>query len=340
MNIYDISKKAGVSTATVSRVINGSSAVSPKTREKVLKVIEESGYSPNIFARGLGLNSMNTIGLLCADVSDMYIAQGISFIERGLREHGYDTILSCAGYLQERKEKALKLLLSKRVDAVICVGSSFVSCQENNNHYILEGAKEVPIMVLNAFLNVPNVYGVLCDDTAAVFDATTRLIQKGIHQILYLYDHLSYCGHKKLKGYKDAFLQAGLPVKQEYIRCALDISPSPTISQITAFVQSLANNGLVFNGAITTDDWLAVGVIKYAAKENISIPNQLSVVGYNNSSLAICCEPELTSIDNKLQLICQHCVTTLMQVLSKKEAPSQTIFSADIITRNTTAADF
>ena len=70
MNIYDISKKAGVSIATVSRVLNGNEKVSANTRQKVLRVMEEESYSPNAFARGLGLNTMKTIGILCADSSD------------------------------------------------------------------------------------------------------------------------------------------------------------------------------------------------------------------------------------------------------------------------------
>ena len=77
MTIYDISEKAGVSIATVSRVLNGSSNVSEKTRKKVLEVMEEYDYTPNAFARGLGLNTMNTIGILCADSSDLYLAKAV-----------------------------------------------------------------------------------------------------------------------------------------------------------------------------------------------------------------------------------------------------------------------
>lgn len=86
MTIYDVSEKAGVSIATVSRVLNGSNNVSEQTRQKVLAVIEACGYTPNAFARGLGLNSMNTIGILCADSSDLYLANAIYHIEQELRK--------------------------------------------------------------------------------------------------------------------------------------------------------------------------------------------------------------------------------------------------------------
>ena len=101
--IYDISSKAGVSIATVSRVLNGSDKVSVQTKERVLQVIDECGYEPNAFARGLGTGSMKTIGILCADVADIYLANAVSFLERELRQNGFDTILNCTGHQLEQK---------------------------------------------------------------------------------------------------------------------------------------------------------------------------------------------------------------------------------------------
>ena len=95
MNIYDVSKHAGVSIATVSRVLNGNPNVSEKTRNKVLNVMAELGYTPNVFARGLGLNTMQTIGIMCSDSSDPYLANAIYYLERALRSFEYDAILCC-----------------------------------------------------------------------------------------------------------------------------------------------------------------------------------------------------------------------------------------------------
>ena len=90
MNIYDVSKKANVSIATVSRVLNGNPNVSDKTRAHVMDVMEKMGYKPNIFARGLGLNTMKTIGIMCSETSDLYLADAVYYLERDLRVHGYD----------------------------------------------------------------------------------------------------------------------------------------------------------------------------------------------------------------------------------------------------------
>ena len=115
MNIYDISQKAGVSIATVSRVLNGSEKVSEKTRKKVLAVMEENSYTPNAFARSLGLNSMHTVGILCSDSSDVYQAQAIYYLERELRKNSYASMLCCTGCELLEKQSYLNLLLSRNV---------------------------------------------------------------------------------------------------------------------------------------------------------------------------------------------------------------------------------
>ncbi len=88
MNIYDVSEKAGVSIATVSRVLNGNPNVSDRTRSRVLKVMDELGYTPNVFARGLGLGTIQTVGIMCSDSSDPYLAHAIYYLERGLKDYG------------------------------------------------------------------------------------------------------------------------------------------------------------------------------------------------------------------------------------------------------------
>ena len=179
MNIYDVSERAGVSIAPVSRVLNGNPNVSPKTRDRVLSVMDELGYTPNVFARGLGLGSMKTIGIMCSDSSDIYLANAIYFLERELRNFGYDSILCCTGYTLENKKNYLNLLLSKRVDALILLGSKFIESREKDNAYILNAAKTVPVMLVNGYLEGDNVYSTLCDDYTAVFSAVSSLIEEG-----------------------------------------------------------------------------------------------------------------------------------------------------------------
>lgn len=331
MNIYDVSKAAGVSIATVSRVINGNSNVSEKTKNKVLAVIDEFGYTPNAFARGLGLNTMQTIGIMCPDSSDPYLADAIYYLERELRRNNYDSILCCTGYQLSTKEKYLKLLLSKRIDAVILIGSSFIEPNENSNKYIYDAAKEVPIVLINGFLDGSNIYSTVCDDYQAVYDCVTSLINFGSNQILYLYHSLSYSGIKKLEGYQAAIEKGGLTLDDAYVRHFFG-----TIHETKDFLINLSKNGLKFDAVVTSDDSLAVSALKYAKACNLSVPENFSVVGYNNSIMSQCCEPELTSVDNKVETACINAVTTLMRVFAGNNVPAKTMFSADIVKRGTT----
>lgn len=334
MTIYDISEKAGVSIATVSRVLNGSSNVSDKTKKKVLDVINQYEYTPNAFARGLGLNTMKTIGVMCADSSDLYLAKAIYFIEQKLRANGYDSILCCTGYELETEEKCLNLLISKKVDGIILVGSHFVYESERDNRYITDAALQVPVMLLNASFDAPNVYSIVSDDYNSMYEATSQMIASGIQDILYFYNSTSYSGKRKLAGYRAAMEEAGLLRSGNLMQ--LYTGAHEDIQGMSDHLMKVQGKGILFRGVIASDDNLALGAIKYARTAGLRIPEELSIIGYNNSLLASCSSPELTSIDNKLETLCQHLITTLMGLLNGNEMPKKTVFSGELIRRGTT----
>ncbi len=334
MTIYDISEKAGVSIATVSRVLNGSNNVSEKTKKKVLDVINQYEYTPNAFARGLGLNTMKTIGIMCADSSDLYLAKAIYFLEQQLRTNGYDSILCCTGYNLEDKISSMNLLINKKVDGIILVGSNFIYENEADNKYICDAANQVPIMLLNAALDAPNVYSIVSDDFTSMYNATIQMIETGIEDIIYFYNSTSYSGKRKLAGYRAAMEEHGLMKSGNYLQ--FYSGSHEDIPAMTEHLMKLRSKGLSFHGVIAADDTLALAAIRYAKEANLQIPDDLSIIGYNNSMLTHCCDPELTSIDNKLDTLCQHLITTLMGILGGNEMPKKTIFSGELITRGTT----
>lgn len=334
MTIYDISEKAGVSIATVSRVLNGSSNVSEKTKKKVLDVIHQYEYTPNAFARGLGLNTMKTIGIMTADSSDLYLAKAIYYIEQKLRANGYDSILCCTGYDLANKVKCINLLLNKKVDGIILVGSNFIYEQDSDNKYIADAAEQLPIMLLNAAMDVPNVYSVVSDDYNSMYEATMQMIQSGIQDILYFYNSTSYSGKRKLAGYRSAMEEKKLLKSGSFMQ--LYQGAHENIPAMAQHLKRIYDKGMDFHGVIAADDSLALAALKFARERDIKVPDELSVIGYNNSMLSYCCEPELTTIDNKLETLCQHLIVTLLGVLEGKEMPKKTIFSGELIKRGTT----
>lgn len=334
LTIYDISKEANVSIATVSRVLNGSDNVRESTRKKVMEVIEKYDYAPNAFARGMSLRSLRTIGILCADSSDLFLAKAVYFLQQELQANEYESLLCCTGYNWDMKQNYVNLILSKKTDALILVGSNFIGTTEEENQYITDVAEQVPVMILNASLDHQNVYSTFCDDKGTMYDTTMKMIDSGIEDILYIYDSNSYSGKHKLKGFEMAMKESEIENYKDLIYYYDgDITQMDSIEK---FISDIADSGKKFHGVIASDDHLAIGAVKYAQSKGISIPEDLQIIGYNNSVLTTCCTPELTSVDNRLETQTHQLVQTLVGVLGGQEMPERTVYSGKLIERGTT----
>lgn len=330
MNIYDIAKLAGVSIATVSRVVNDSPKVSEKTKAKVRAVMEEQNYTPNVFARGLGLNSMKTVGIICPDVSDNYMANAVACLEKSLRSYGYDCTLYCSGYEYEGKVNAVNTVIQKKIDALILVGSHYAGYgKENEAAYLQKAAEQVPVFLINGYIRCPGVYCVLSDNYQEVYDTVSALTEAGRKRILFLYDSNSYSAMRKRKGYEDALKDNGMPVTEE-----LEIFVQNKIMKVRDTL--LEQKNLDFDAVVATDDGLAVGAVKYLKMRNISVPDKVNVIGYNNSELSICCEPELSSIDSRCETLCETAVDSLMLLLDGQSVRHKKVVPCHLIKRRTT----
>ena len=334
LTIYDISEKAGVSIATVSRVLNGSSKVKESTRKKIMDIIDEYGYTPNSSARAMGLKSMQTIGILCADSSDIFLAKAVYYLEQNLQANNYESLLCCTGYNLDVRKNYIDLILSKKVDGLILVGSNFIGSTEEENAYIHDCSKKVPVMILNASYHYDNVYCVLSDDMNSVYRATTGMIESGIQDILYLYNSTSYSGRKKLDGFRMAMESQKIKNYEELI---LRVPEGLTeMDEIADFITDFAKSGHSFHGVIASEDQLGIAAIKYGQQNSLSIPDDLYIIGYNNSVLTQCCTPELTSIDNQLEAQTRSLIKTLLGVLSGQSVPQKTVFPGNLVRRKTT----
>ena len=310
MNIYDIAQMANVSIATVSRVVNNSPKVSEKTRKKVMDIIDTYGYTPNVFAQGLGLNTMHTIGILVPSISDLYISRAVGCLEESLHDMGYDIILSCSGYTAKQKETHIELLLSKRIDALILVGSTYAGSEDesHNTDYIAKAAEDIPVFIINGFVEGENIYCNAAEDYRISYSVTKELISKGRKRIVFLTDSRSYSANQKRQGYEDALIEAGLEVSEDmmlFMKNDMDI------------VKSLFCNYdyLNYDAVFATDDAMAIGVMNYMKSIGKTVPEDVSIVGYNNSVLCKCTTPELTSVDNKVELVSLQTVKAVKAVL-------------------------
>ena len=220
MTIHDISKLANVSVATVSRVLNGNANVAERTKERVMAVIREKSYTPNAFARGLGLDTMRTVGILCVDPADADACPSLQFaigyLQRELRRQDFDSLLYCVGYDMKEKEHSIQAMLNRRVDAIIIIGSFFIENNSKNNLCIMSAAQTTPVWLVNGNLeNISNVFCTRCDDCNGAYRATRALLDSGCKDVLMLHYSNTYSEQQKIAGYQALMEQA--PVREEYI---------------------------------------------------------------------------------------------------------------------------
>lgn len=325
--MHDIAKLAGVSIATVSRVINEPEKVKPETRERVQQILTETNFVANAFARGLVVNSMKTIGVLVVDIRDLYFSTVTYNIERGFTKLGYNVILSNTGGELGEKKKYLRVMLEKQVDGLILVGSVFK--ETAGNEHILAASESVPIVMVNSLLEGNNIYSVLCDDVQGVREVVNYLVQQGRRAIYYLDDVKGSSGLAKIAGFKAGMTEHGL---NEANILKMGTDPERTLSGLTRFLAARPQVDAIITGQDTT----AIGVMKELAKLNYQVPKDVAVVGYNNSILAEIATPALTSVDNLQEPMAKYAVQILFDILHHKPVPKKTVLSPNLIIRDST----
>lgn len=302
-----------------------------KTKQRVRAVMEEHSYVPSGFSRGLGLNTMRTIGLLCPDAADDYMAKAVACLEQNLREYGYNCVLCCSGYGYEDCQIAVSSLLRRRMDALILIGSIYADDDPDSErvNYVREAAKQVPVFTINAWIRGENIHCALCNDYEASYLAVREMIQSGRRKILFLTDVNTVSTNLKRQGCEAALAEAGLTLQGD-----VNVGLANQINQTRDYMLKLAN--LDVDGILAANDALAAGALKYAKRRGLRVPKDLCVIGYNNSELSVCCDPELSTIDSREARICQIAIDSLRLRLAGRPAGDRVFAKGYLIRRGTT----
>ena len=326
MNIKDIAKLSGVSVSTVSRVINNQANVSPEKRQAVLSVMRKNDYTPNIFARGLNAKSTKSIGILCSELDDINHAKMISLLENQLRKKGFSTLLCCSGGYSPFRKEHFEFLTAKQVDAIMEIGSSYGEANDLDTYQRI--SSQLPVIILNGFVDLPTVYSVRCDEKAAIFNLVDIFQQRGCRYIYYLEDNTTFSAVEKQQGFFEAIEKFSL---KSTAKCITIPIHSNEILDTRAKIEQLLKGGHKIDAILTADDLIAVGALQALNKMGVSVP----VVGFNNSDFAVACTPHLTTIDNRREYICDTAIDMLMNLLDGKEAINHIVVSSKLIVGDT-----
>lgn len=315
ITIYDVAREAGVSMATVSRVVNGNKNVKENTRKKVLEVIERLDYRPNAVARGLASKKTTTVGVVIPNIANSYfsiLAKGIDDIAAMYK---YNIVLASSDEDDDKEINVINTLFAKQVDGIIFMG-----------HHITDEIRgefsrsKTPVVLAGSIDPDNQVGSVNIDYQAATKEAVQILVKNGHKDIAFvsgaLIDPIN--GHARLGGYKQALEEAGIAYNEGLI-----FEAPYSFRDGLRLVERLRNSGAT--AAFISDDELAVGILDGLLDAGVKVPEEFEIITSNNSLLTDVVRPKLTTITQPLYDIGAVAMRLLTKLMNKEEVEQKTI---------------
>lgn len=328
-SIKDVAREAGVSIATVSRVLNDIDVVNEDTKKKVLDAIKKLGYRPNIVARSLKTQRTKTIGILIPDISNQLYPEIVRGAEDVSNIYDYNVIL-CNSDLDIDKEKEyLRVLKEKMVDGVIYISSSL-------SDKILDLINELDLKTV--LVETKDKDGVLpsvtIDNVKGCYDSTKLLIDKGLKNIAFIgtdKDTMNAWGDRYL-GFEKAMKEAGLNIDPELVYFS-SLKVKTGYEGIDKFIES----GKKFEGVVCASDDIAMGAINALRDNGIQVPKDVSVIGFNDNFAASIFYPKITTVSQPTYDMGSVAMRMLIKLLNKQELDkSHFVLDHQLIEREST----
>jgi len=323
--IYEVSELAGVSLATVSRVMNNSGKVTPKTRHKVEAAMKELGYRPNSIAQSLASNRSNSVGILVPELHGPFFGSMLSSIETELRNEGKHVIITAGHSDAEREKDSIEFLASRRCDALIL----FVFAISNERIKSLM-VTTMPVVVIGRLIPGMEDDCVSLDNETGGYVATKSLLESGHRQLACITGPLwKSDGQERLAGFRRALEEYGLSVDQRMV-----VEGDYEESSGRNGMEQLLQQKIPFTGLVCSNDVMAAGAIEIARKHGMAIPDDLSIVGFDNVFFTRYMHPQLSTIDypiDKMGQMAARCV--LRDVYGKTGQDIQCRFEPRLVRR-------
>lgn len=332
LQMSDIARMAGVSTATVSRALNGSPLVTRETRERIAALARENNYTINAGAKNLRLGQNHTIAVVVPyesetrqRLSDPFFLSLLGSIADALTERGYDMLLSRVD--ARELDSASRLYNAGRAAGIVLIG------QWRHHDQLNEMAQHgLPIVVWGAQLPEQRYCTVGCDNVAGGQLATEHLIATGRRRIAFIGDTgLPEAAHR-LDGYRRALLAHGLPFDEQ-----LCVPASFLAEGARHAVQALIARGRPFDAVFACSDVLAMTAISSLEEQGFSVPGQVAVVGYDDIEMASNFHPPLTTVRQPIEAGGRELVATLLELVEQGASASR-LLPTQLVVRQSSAA--
>ncbi|MEJ8543865.1 LacI family DNA-binding transcriptional regulator [Brevibacillus borstelensis] len=325
--IYDVAREAGVSIATVSKVINNTGRISEKTRKLVLSVMKEMNYQPSVVASALTGKSTYTIGLMIPDLANPFFSGIARSIEDRGHALGYNIVICSTDYDPEKEAKYISLLLQKSVDGII-LASGF-----ENVETVRELIKQkVPLAIIAREIPSLEVDTVAVDDFLGGYQAASHLISLGHRRIAIIARDL-WSNRERMRGYRHALDEAGIDYGRD-----VEYVMESNVESGKALAEKLLRSADPPTAIFACNDLLAMGAIHAARRLGMSIPRDLSVVGFDNTAWASVTDPPLTTVAQPIRDMGTHVMNLLIQEINgEKKHKQRIVLLPELVVRESTA---
>ena len=329
MTIYDIAKIAGVSASTVSRVANNKPGIKEETRQQIQALLDQYDYRPNETARGLVNQSSRMIGILITDIRYEHHVDIAYHIEKEMERHGYCSLILNTGLSDEKKAQAITVLSQRRVDGAILVGSTF-QC-DAVKQALASRMEGKPVVITNGYLDLPNVSGVLVNEKEGIEDCVHLMAKKGHKKLAFVLPNRTPSNLSKEKGFVSGMEALGFSRDKLWI-----YSAPTTLEDGRRITEQILLEHPDVEGIIYGEDLSAVSGIRTLLDKNIPVPEQVAVIGVDNSRYCDICYPRLTSLNNKMVEMSFEAARILLDDLEGRKNPEKIMLFSGIVEREST----
>lgn len=328
VTIKDIAEELNIHHTTVSRALRNSKSVSKETNDLIWKKANELGYKPNLLAQGFRNNRSNTIGILVPDLQHYLFSKFISDFTNLAHQAGYSVMVFQSSDKCKIEKEIVNNLINYRVAGVIC---SISKETRSGEHFNSLKERNIPLVFFDRIPEDIQSSQVVIDNFQGAYDAVNLLVRTGRKRIAFI-STSSYINvfRDRLNGYKQALADNQLVFNEEYFI----EQPSHCMDDGYSGAQKLMALPETPDAILAVSDDAAIGAIKYLKKNKIRIPEDISVVGFDNGPMCIACDPELTVVNQPISRLTVDCYELLMnQINGSANNVEKRIIKGEIIFR-------
>lgn len=307
--LKDIAQMAGVNISTVSRALNDSNEVSDEKKQEIRNIAASLNYTPNYYAKALAGKETKTVGVIVPEISSNYYATMIGAIEMGLQDHGYSLIIGMSHHEWKLENHYLNVFWNRKVDGILIAGSMHNEITPTINRI---HSDNIPIVLIHSFIDYQNYDYVAIDDSYGIGQAIQLFKKQGHRHIGYIASELA--SRFRLQILKKIIHDNGLILNEKHIKIGKEANEYCGYK----YMKELINEGDMPTASLAAYDDIAVGAMRALYEYKYRVPEDISIIGYDNIRQSAFLRCPLTTISPPVEKMAKICLDILFQKIEDK----------------------